>query len=108
MLWGYPVLLASFSRSSRRSFAQWPKTAGCGALLLLLILSQTQAQVAWDPIKKVLLTHTAVLLPACVSASASSTTYTCATPQPLITYTGAFISVSWIPDRTNSTQTPTL
>lgn len=85
-----------------------PKTARCGALICLILSAQLQAQVAWDPIKKVLLTGTAVLLPACVSASASTTAYTCVTPQPLITYTGAFVSVSWIPDRNNSSATVTL
>jgi hypothetical protein len=77
-------------------------------IIVLLIPQLVLPQVAWDPVKKTLLTGTAVILPACVSSSASTTAYTCNSPQPLITYTGAFISVSWIPDRNNSTQTPTL
>jgi hypothetical protein len=42
----------------------------------------------------------------CRSASASPTAYTCPAP-PLSTYLGD-LSVSWTPDATNTTQTPTL
>ena len=91
-------------RNQNQSTAWLRRSLICGAL----ICSQLLAQIAWDPIKNVLVTGTAVLLPACVSASASTTTYTCTVPQPLITYNGAFVSVSWVPDRNNSNANPTL
>lgn len=89
---------------------QIPRTAWlrnsliCGALISCQLL----AQVAWDPVQKRLITGNATLLPVCVSASANPTAYSCPVPFPLTTYAGTFLSVSWVPDVTNTTTTPTL